>query len=61
MGSTYAAAGRAVGVAASTVSALVGSPAGRAFLVRERERIDAHRTLLAATMPYLELTRWEGR
>jgi hypothetical protein len=43
------------GLSPSTFAKLVSSPAGRAFLARERDRIDAHRVLLSASLPMLAL------
>ena len=44
-----------VGVAVPSFRRIARSPAGRAFLDAERDRIDAHRTLLAASMPQIAL------
>ena len=46
-----------VGVTVPSFRRIARSPAGRAFLDAERDRIDAHRTLLAASMPQIALLR----
>jgi ABC-type cobalamin transport system ATPase subunit len=46
---------RIAGLAPVTFSVLLGSKAGKAFLTAERDRIDAHRTLVAATLPHFAL------
>lgn len=43
------------GISPVTMYQLIRSPAGRAFLEAERDRIDSHRTLLAASLPHLAL------
>ena len=48
-------AAQVAGLATSTMHEVIRSPAGRAFLDAERDRIDAHRTLLAASMPQIAL------
>ena len=41
----------------SALESALRSPAGRAYLAKHRERVDAHRVLLAATVPFLDLLR----
>lgn len=55
LGHTHRAVATATGFSPKTIGALVQSTAGREFLRREAERVDAHRTLLAASLPYLTL------
>ena len=54
-GSSVPRAAQVAGLATSTMHEVIRSPAGRAFLDAERDRIDAHRTLLAASMPQIAL------
>ena len=54
-GGSVSEAARQTGMGITTVHQLAHSPAGRRYLDRERDRIDAHRTLLAATLPFMAL------
>lgn len=56
-GSPHRLAASRANVSPVTVFHAIRSPAGQAYLARHRERVDAHRVLLAATLPYLELAR----
>lgn len=54
-GYSIAATYRATGIAETTLSNLLASPAASAYIERLRARIDAHRILLAATVPFMQL------
>lgn len=56
-GASIAHASRLTGISHSALTRLASSPAGRAYLAKHRERVDAHRVLLAATVPFLDLLR----
>lgn len=55
LGASSADAAKIAGLHPVTFSVLTNSPAGRAFMAAERDRIDSHRTLLAASLPHLAL------
>lgn len=59
-GASYTAAAADVGTTTATLYALVKTPAGRDYIARHRDRVDAHRVLLAATLPWLTLARAVG-
>ena len=59
-GQPYAHAALTCDVSQATLYALVKTPAGRDYLARHRDRVDAHRVLLAATLPWLTLARAVG-
>ena len=46
-----------VGISQLTFAKALKSPAGRAYLAKHRERVDAHSVLLAATVPFMDLLR----
>ena len=56
-GHTYAETAKVCGVGKSTITLLIATPGGRDYLAHHRELVDAHRVLLAATLPYLDLAR----
>jgi hypothetical protein len=54
VGGSYEDASRAAGLSDTTIARLDRSRAGRAYMQRVRDQIDAHRVLLAATLPHLD-------
>ena len=54
VGGSYEDASRAAGLSDTTIARLDRSRAGRAYMQRVRDQVDAHRVLLAATLPHLD-------
>lgn len=56
-GATLTAAAALAPTSPDTLGKVARTPGGAAYLAHHRDLVDAHRVLLAATLPYLDLSR----